>query len=59
MDMISIDLTGHSNVAVGDSVVLWGDGLPVNDIAERAGTIGYDLLAGISSRVPMQYVGGS
>jgi alanine racemase len=52
MDMITVDLTEHENVAVGDPVILWGDGLSVSAIADAAGTIGYDLLTGVTARVP-------
>jgi alanine racemase len=52
MDMIALDLTEHENVAVGDSVELWGRGVTVNEIAARCGTIGYELLTGVSARVP-------
>lgn len=55
MDAITIDLTEHDNVAVGDSVELWGTGIAVNSIAEAAGTIGYQLLTGVSSRVRRIY----
>ena len=56
MDMITIDLRSIKNARVGDLVVLWGDGLPVDEIAERAETISYELLCGISPRVPLQIV---
>jgi len=56
MDMISIDLTGHSNVRPGDSVILWGDGLSVSEVAANSGTLGYELLTRISSRVPRRYL---
>jgi alanine racemase len=52
MDMITLDLTDHKNVAVGDLVELWGRGVAVNDVATRCGTIGYELLTGVTSRVP-------
>ena len=55
MDMITVDLTGLDDVRVGDDVTLWGDGLPVEEIAELAGTIAYELLTGISKRVPRLY----
>ena len=55
MDAITIDLTEHDNVAVGDSVELWGTGIAVNSVAEAAGTIGYELLTGVSSRVRRIY----
>jgi alanine racemase len=53
MDMISIDVTGMV-AAPGDRVVLWGEGLPVEEVARAAGTIPYELLAAISLRVTRQ-----
>jgi alanine racemase len=55
MDAITIDVTGHDKVAVGDSVELWGAGVTVNSVAEAAGTIGYELLTGVSPRVRRVY----
>ncbi|WP_100623100.1 alanine racemase [Candidatus Coxiella mudrowiae] len=51
MDMIAIDLRHESEVKIGDEVVLWGNGLPVEQIAEQAGTISYELLCKITQRV--------
>ena len=52
MDMLAIDVTDTRRpVKVGDPVVLWGDGLPVEDIALWAETIPYTLVCGISQRV--------
>jgi alanine racemase len=51
MDMITVDARDYPQVAVGDPVVLWGRGLPVEEIANSSGTIGYELLCGITSRV--------
>jgi alanine racemase len=52
MDMIGIDATDLKRVpALGDPVVLWGEGLPVEEIAVWADTIPYELLCGISQRV--------
>lgn len=52
MDLICIDLRGLEQQArIGDEVVLWGRGLPVEQIAARCGTIGYELLCGVSPRV--------
>jgi alanine racemase len=55
MDMLSIDLTEHDKYAIGDSVELWGQHVALNDIATRCGTIGYELLTGVSARVPRHY----
>lgn len=59
MDMITIDLTEHASVAVGDTVVLWGDGLSVNEVAKHSNTIGYELLTRPSTGVETIYVGAS
>ena len=53
MDKITIDLRDIPDAAVGDEVVLWGDGLPIEDVSEAADTIGYELLCGVHGRVPM------
>lgn len=58
MDMITIDLTDLPDAGVGDPVILWGDGLPVERIAEAAGTIAYELLCGITGRVHVRVTGG-
>lgn len=52
MDSLSVDLHNHPQAQVGDDVVLWGQGLPVEEIATAAGTIGYELLTRIPPRVP-------
>jgi alanine racemase len=51
MDMLCVDLRGQTNARVGDPVVLWGKGLPAEQIAQAADTIAYDLLCGVTSRV--------
>ena len=55
MDAISVDLTGLEKVEIGDPVELWGQNLPVNELAAAAGTIGYEILAGLTGRVPLVY----
>jgi alanine racemase len=55
MDAISVDLSGLENVKVGDPVELWGENITVNELASAAGTIGYEILAGLTGRVPLQY----
>jgi alanine racemase len=56
MDMISVDLTEHEGVNLGDPVELWGESLSVNEVAASAGTIGYELLAGLTGRLPRVYL---
>lgn len=52
MDMIGIDVTDlKGSLKLGDTVVLWGEGLPVEEVAVWAQTIPYELLCGISQRV--------
>ena len=51
MDMITIDLTDIS-AAIDDTVVLWGEGLPADEIAELCGTIAYELFCQVTPRVP-------
>lgn len=51
MDMITLDLTDCPQAEVGDSVTLWGEGLPVEEIARHASTIPYALLCGVMPRV--------
>jgi alanine racemase len=52
MDMVTVDLRGQPEARVGDPVVLWGEGLPVEEIAQRSGTIAYELLCCVTGRVP-------
>jgi len=59
MDMITVDITGREDVRVGDPVELWGPNLPVNEIAACAGTIGYELLAGMTARLPRVFRPGA
>lgn len=51
MDMICVDLRTQPEARPGDPVVLWGEGLPVEDVAVVAGTIPYELLCGVTQRV--------
>ncbi|WP_353152535.1 alanine racemase [Pollutimonas bauzanensis] len=53
MDMLAVDLTGIPQASVGSPVVLWGEGGPsVDEVAQAAGTIGYELLCAVAARVP-------
>ena len=51
MDMMMIDLTECPGVCVGDAVELWGAQIPVETIAQSAGTIAYELISQVSPRV--------
>lgn len=54
MDMIAVDVTGASKVVTGSKAIIWGPGLPVEEVARHAGTIPYELLCGVSQRVPIE-----
>ncbi len=51
MDLIAIDLRNVPRAQVGDRVVLWGRNLPIEEVADCAGTISYDLTCGMTKRV--------
>ena len=51
MDMMTVDLTPLANARIGSKVILWGDGLPVDEVAQAAGTIGYELMCALAPRV--------
>ena len=54
MDMLAVDVSELPGVRVGAPVVLWGEGLPVEETARCAGTIAYELLCSVSPRVPLE-----
>ncbi len=56
MDMITVDVTDLDSVEIGDEVICWGEGLPTNEIAACAGTIGYELLTRMPLRTPRVYL---
>ncbi len=56
MDMLYCDLTDVPEANIGAPVELWGNQVPVDAVAEKAGTVGYELLCAVSPRVPMQAV---
>lgn len=51
MDMITVDLSTVPEARIGDPVVLWGPGLPAEEVAQRANTIAYELFCGVARRV--------
>jgi alanine racemase len=51
MDMLTVDLRGIK-AQLGDEVVLWGDGLPADEVADSVGTIAYELFCHVTARVP-------
>ncbi len=51
MDMITIDLRDHEEARVGDQVTLWGEGLPLEDVAPWCDAIPWQLMCGVTARV--------
>jgi alanine racemase len=51
MDMMTVDLGPAPNAAIGSEVTLWGRGLPIDEVAHAAGTIGYELMCALAPRV--------
>lgn len=60
MDQMTVDVSGHRDVRPGDRVVLIGaDGeleITAERLGETMGTIGYEVVCGISSRVERKYI---
>jgi Alr-MurF fusion protein len=55
MDMLMVDITATTDVKEGDDVVIFGNELPVTELAAWAGTIPYEIMTGISQRVKRVY----
>jgi len=56
MDMITVDLTDAPQAGVGASVELWGSQLPIDEVAQACGTVGYELMCALAPRVPVAEV---
>lgn len=56
MDMLACDLSDLPAAGVGSEAVLWGEKLPVEEVAAAAGTISYELLCALAPRVPVAEV---
>lgn len=55
MDMITVDVTDVPGVALGSRVELWGQELNIDEVADHADTISYELLTQVTARVPRNY----
>ena len=58
MDMVTVDLTGVPDAGIGAEVTLWGRAangtvLPIDEVAQAAGTVGYELMCALAQRVPV------
>ena len=57
MDMITVDIGEHNeSISVGDEVEMWGENIPVEEVAQCADTIPYELLCNVTPRVSYQYI---
>ena len=57
MDMTMIDVTAKEDITIEDEVLVFGKGHSLVDVAKAAGTIPYEIMTGISQRVPRIYLG--
>jgi alanine racemase len=55
MDLVTIDVTDIPDARLGDQVVLLGGEITAEELAERTGTIAYEVFCRISRRVPRVY----
>ena len=53
MDMLACDLTDIPEAGVDGPVVLWGEGMPADEVAMAAGTISYEMFCALARRVPI------
>jgi len=53
MDMMAVDITDIPEAYIGTPVTLWGDGLSADEVGAAAGTLSYELLTKLTSRVPV------
>jgi alanine racemase len=56
MDMICVDISEIQEAYIGTPVTLWGEGLSADEVAASAGTVSYELLCGLTARVPVAEV---
>ena len=57
MDLVSVDLRSQPMARPGDPVILWGRGLPAEEVAAHAGSIAYELVSRIAPRVAVEAIG--
>jgi alanine racemase len=55
MDMITIDLTNCKSAKIGDKITLWGDNLPVEEVAKHTNNVAYDLLTVVRERIKFSW----
>ncbi|MDZ7278247.1 catabolic alanine racemase DadX [Pantoea eucrina] len=56
MDMMMIDLEPCPQAGIGSRVELWGDQIKIDEVAQAAGTVGYELMCALAPRVPVTVI---
>lgn len=56
MDMIMVDLTACPQAGIGSRVELWGEQVPIDDVAQPCDTVGYELMCAVAPRVPFRVI---
>ncbi|GGD75007.1 alanine racemase [Lacimicrobium alkaliphilum] len=56
MDMLGVDISHIPEARVGDKVELWGNNIPVTELARRVNTLSYELLTRVNQRLPKHFV---
>ncbi len=56
MDMMTIELSDKDDLQIGDRVELWGENVPIEEVAKNTGTVPYTLMCGVTTRVPRNYL---
>jgi alanine racemase len=51
-----VDVSEVEDVQPGDEVILFGEGLPVDEVAEKIGTINYEIVCAVGKRVPRIHI---
>jgi alanine racemase len=57
MDMTMLDITDYPEISLNDEVLVFGPGKSIVQLAKEAGTIPYEIMTGITQRVPRVYLG--
>jgi alanine racemase len=56
MDMMAIDLSNYANAKPCDPVILWGNGLPIEEVAKHTADISWSMLTSVQHRVKFQWI---
>jgi alanine racemase len=56
MDMLTVDLRQQPEAKVGDPIILWGAGLPVERVARHSNTSAYEILTRMTPRPKLEII---